>query len=96
MCHQLVPIQLPLGHQVEGQPCHSSLRPPVRASASPHLILLQKLLVLAFVFLLLMEILKHMSAIPEPCRWKQEDQKFRVILSHRESLRLAWATGDLS
>jgi hypothetical protein len=65
----------------------------VRVSASPCLILPAEALVLAFV-LFLMEILKQHFCNPEPCRWKQEDQKFRAILSHRG--RLTWATGDLS
>jgi hypothetical protein len=34
--------------------------------------------------------------IPALERWKQESQKFKVILSYLSSSKLAWAAGGLS
>lgn len=36
-----------------------------------------------------------MPVIPTGWRWRREDQKLRVILSYRGSLRPAWIAGDL-
>lgn len=32
--------------------------------------------------------------VPARRKWRQKDQKFKVLLSYKMSLRLAWATQD--